>query len=133
MKKTIRIFLLVMILSSMILPLPATAKSNKAVYYSSSLKTKEHWGEKRTLRKIVFKKKKIITYGSFDLTKSNGRTVYRRNKKRVFKINKKTKYYLVDVSGYYRCSQKVLRGYLLNMGLIIKVRNGRAVALMITP
>lgn len=137
MKKTARLFILAMILLTLITPMQTSAKSSKTVYYSTSYKGKYYKeSDSRTkLRKIVFKKNKIITYGSFYLQKKWNANVYKycRAKKRVFKTTKKTKYYLIDEDGYFRCSQKVFKKYLLNMGLYIKVRNGKAVALMISP
>ena len=137
MKKTARLFILAMILLTLITPMQTSAKSSKTVYYVSSYKGK-YYKESDSpdkLRKIVFKKNKIITYGSFGLQKKMNADVYKycRSKKRVFKTTKKTKYYLIDEDGYFRCSQKVFKKYLLNMGLYIKVLNGKAVALMISP
>lgn len=137
MKKTARLFILAMILLTLITPMQISAKSSKTGYYISSYKGK-YYKESDSgakLRKIVFKKNKIITYGSFNFKKKWNAHVYKycRSKKRVFKTTKKTKYYLIEEDEYYRCSQKVFKKYLLNMGLYIKVRNGKAVALMISP
>lgn len=138
MKKTAKLFILAMILLTLITPMQTSAKSSKTVYYISSYKGKyyKESDSLNKLRKIVFKKNKVITYGSFTSQKKldwRSPSKYCRSKKRVFKITKKTKYYLIDEDGYYRCSQKVFKKYLLNMSLYIKVRNGKAVALMISP
>ena len=136
MKKTAKLFILAMILLTLITPMQTSAKSSKAVYYISSYMGKyyKESDSPNKLRKIIFKKNKVITYGSFYLQKKWNANIYKycRSKKRVFKITKKTKYYLIDEDEYYRCSQKVFKKYLLNMGLYIKVRNGKAVALMIS-
>lgn len=137
MKKTARLFILAMILLTLITPMQTSAKSSKTVYYDTM-----YWGKgyktatSPKLRKIIFKKNKIITYGSFTSKKRRdwrAPSKYCRAKKRVFKTTKKTKYYLIDEDGYYRCSLKEFKTFLLGMGLCIKVRNGKAVALMISP
>lgn len=137
MKKTARLFILAMILLTLITPMQTSAKSSKTVYYISSYEGKyyKESDSRAKLRKIVFKKNKIITYGSFKFQKKWNANVYKycRAKKRVFKITKKTKYYLIDEDEYYRCSLKEFKKYLLNMALYIKIRNGKAVALMISP
>jgi hypothetical protein len=136
MKKTVRLFILAMILLTLITPMQTSAKSSKTVYYSSSYVGKYYKTETPPkLRKIIFKKNKVITYGSFYLQKKWNTNTYKycRSKKRVFKITKKTKYYLIDEDEHYRCSLKEFKKYLLNMALYIKVRNGKAVALMISP
>lgn len=137
MKKTARLFILAMILLTLITPMQTSAKSSKTVYYSTVFRGKNYKTETHPkLRKIVFKKNKVITYGSFTSQKKldwRAPSKYCRAKKRVFKTTKKTKYYLIDEDEYYRCSLKEFKKYLLNMALYIKVRNGKAVALMISP
>lgn len=134
MKKTARLFILAMILLTLITPMQTSAKSSKTVYYDTTIRGKDYKKETPPkLRKIVFKKNKVITYGSFTLRKKMDARPFKycRPKKRVFKITKNTKYYLIDEDGYHRCSQKTFRSFLF-MGLYIKVRNGKAVALMIS-
>lgn len=136
MKKTVRLFILAMILLTLIAPMQTSAKSSKTVYYDTMYWEKGYkTATSPKLRKIIFKKNKVITYGSFYLRKKWNTNIYKycHSKKRVFKITKKTKYYLIDEDEYYRCSLKEFKKYLLNMCLYIKVRNGKAVALMISP
>ena len=74
MKKTVRLFILAMILLTLITPMQTSAKSSKTVYYSSSYVGKYYKTETPPkLRKIIFKKNKVITYGSFYLQKNGTR------------------------------------------------------------
>ena len=69
----------------------------KSGYYSTGLTAKGSAWHKDYIKKVVFKKKKIITYGSFYYTKKPiGGGKYLKVKKRTFKISPKCKYVFID-------------------------------------
>ncbi len=69
----------------------------KTGYYSTGLSTKKTIWHDDYVKKLVFKKKKIITYGSFYYTKKPiGGGDYLKPKKRTFVISPKCKYVIIS-------------------------------------
>lgn len=116
-KKIILIILIVFALCFVIADNKVSANAKENVYYfANHIKMKDK-NKKGIVRKILVKKTKLVTVGSF-IKKTNyadDNYIFCKSKRRVFKLAKGVKFYSSGgTAGKQRCGKKTIRSLSVN-------------------